>query len=90
MKAIILSIVLLAGCTSLPTPQTVNQMQVVTYSQIATLALDARAAFDAGLISEEQRLVVHDKLVEVMDLMNGASDMVEAGRLLGEVVEILQ
>ena len=90
IKTVLLSVFLLFGCSSQLIPQTPNQFETVTYSQVEVLAKDTKAAYESGAITLEQKNVIRGKLVRVLELMGDASGLATAATLLGEIVEILK
>ncbi len=79
----------MTACTHMVVPKTVNQVQVVTYSQITSAATQANAAYTAGIISAETHKAIHGKLSTVMSMMGDEQGIVQSAKLLSEVLELL-
>lgn len=89
-KATLLSLFLLVGCSSVLIPHTGNQFQVVTYSQVISLAVEANDALREGVITAETHKDIHDKLALVMKHADSEGGTDKAAEIINKIREKLE
>lgn len=78
----LLILTLLEGCSKTIIPETGNQFQVVTYSQIADTARDVKAACEEEILTKDTCTLLATKLRVAKDIVDNDKGIDEAVGIL--------